>query len=99
MPPAGFEPATLVSDRPQTLALDRSAIGIGRIRTHIPSSQVAAELRRRAQDHQDRPVFLCFDESVNNTRGSQTVLHETLCSSIGCKAKSIGRKSTLRSGP
>ena len=29
MPPAGFEPATPGSDRPQTLALDRSATGIG----------------------------------------------------------------------
>ena len=31
MPPAEFEPATPVSDRPQTLALDRSATGIGGI--------------------------------------------------------------------
>jgi hypothetical protein len=29
MPPAGFEPAVLPSERPQTLALDRSATGIG----------------------------------------------------------------------
>ena len=29
MPPAGFEPATPASDRPQTIALDRSATGIG----------------------------------------------------------------------
>ena len=29
MPPAGFEPATPASDRPQTLSLDRSATGIG----------------------------------------------------------------------
>ena len=29
MPPAGFEPATPASDRPQTLALDRSATDIG----------------------------------------------------------------------
>ena len=29
MPPAGFEPAIPGSDRPQTLALDRSATGIG----------------------------------------------------------------------
>jgi hypothetical protein len=28
MPPLGFEPAILASDRPQTLALDRSATGI-----------------------------------------------------------------------
>ena len=28
MPPAGFEPAIPASDRPQTLALDRSATGI-----------------------------------------------------------------------
>ena len=29
MPLAGFEPATPAGDRPQTLALDRSATGIG----------------------------------------------------------------------
>ena len=29
MPPAGFEPATTTSDRPQSLALDRSVTGIG----------------------------------------------------------------------
>ena len=29
MPPAGFEPAIPTGDRPQTLALDRSATGIG----------------------------------------------------------------------
>ena len=29
MPPAGFEPAIPVGDRPQTRALDRSATGIG----------------------------------------------------------------------
>ena len=29
MPPAGFEPAVSASERPQTLALDRSATGIG----------------------------------------------------------------------
>ena len=29
MPPAGFEPETPASDRPQILALDRSATGIG----------------------------------------------------------------------
>ena len=32
MPPAGLEPATPASDRPQTLALDHSTTGIGRIR-------------------------------------------------------------------
>ena len=29
MPPAGFEPTILVSERPQTHALDRTATGIG----------------------------------------------------------------------
>jgi len=29
MPPAGFEPTILASDRPQTHALDRAANGIG----------------------------------------------------------------------
>ena len=30
MPPVGFEPAILASERPQTSALDRAATGIGR---------------------------------------------------------------------
>jgi hypothetical protein len=29
MPPVGFEPTILVSERPQTHALDRTATGIG----------------------------------------------------------------------
>jgi hypothetical protein len=29
MPPAGFEPATPATERPQTHALDRAATGIG----------------------------------------------------------------------
>jgi hypothetical protein len=39
-PPAGFKPATIASDRLQTLALDRSATGI---RTLSPSNHVAAD--------------------------------------------------------
>jgi hypothetical protein len=31
MPPVGFEPMILVSERPQTHALDRAATGIGLI--------------------------------------------------------------------
>jgi hypothetical protein len=31
MPPVGFEPIILVSERPQTHALDRTATGIGNI--------------------------------------------------------------------
>ena len=31
MPSAGFEAATPASERPQTLALDRSATGIGKV--------------------------------------------------------------------
>ena len=38
IPPAGFEPATPASDRPQTLALDRSATGIARDWILGPSS-------------------------------------------------------------
>ena len=34
MPPAGFEPATPASDRPQALALDLSATGIGCVIKH-----------------------------------------------------------------
>ena len=33
MPPAGFEPAIPAGERPQTYALDRTATGIGRIRS------------------------------------------------------------------
>jgi hypothetical protein len=32
MPPIGFEPATPTSDRPQILALDRSATGVARFK-------------------------------------------------------------------
>ena len=35
MPPAVFEPATPASDRPQTLALDSSATGIGKRFPHF----------------------------------------------------------------
>jgi hypothetical protein len=31
MPPVGFEPTILVSERPQTQALDRTATGIGKL--------------------------------------------------------------------
>jgi hypothetical protein len=31
MPPAGFEPTILVSERPKTHALDRKATGIGSV--------------------------------------------------------------------
>jgi len=31
MPPAGFEPTNLAKERPQTHALDRAAIGIGKL--------------------------------------------------------------------
>jgi hypothetical protein len=34
---AGFEPASPANERPQTLALDRTATEIGRIRTRNPS--------------------------------------------------------------
>jgi hypothetical protein len=34
MPQAGFEPTVLVSERPQTHALDRTASGIGNKRTN-----------------------------------------------------------------
>ena len=40
MLPAGFEPATPASDRPQTLVLDRSTTGIGGIR--FPTAQPVA---------------------------------------------------------
>jgi hypothetical protein len=38
MPPAEFKPATPASDRPQTLALDRSTTGISRDSIPGPSS-------------------------------------------------------------
>jgi hypothetical protein len=34
MPPVGFEPMILVSERPQTHALDRAATGIGAMKTY-----------------------------------------------------------------
>jgi hypothetical protein len=34
MPPAGFETAIPVSERPQTHALDRAATGIGAVHTY-----------------------------------------------------------------
>ena len=34
MPPAGFEPAIPAGERPPTLALDRSATGIGNYRLY-----------------------------------------------------------------
>ena len=36
MPPAGFEPVIPTSDRPQILALDRSATGIGTCINNVP---------------------------------------------------------------
>ena len=39
MPPAGFEPETPASDRPQTLALDRSATGIRTLESAIPVTE------------------------------------------------------------
>ena len=35
MPPAGFEPAVPPSERPQILALDRSAIEIGTLKYYL----------------------------------------------------------------
>ena len=37
MPPTGFEPAIAASERPQSHALDRPAIGIGLLLTYCPS--------------------------------------------------------------
>ena len=43
--PAGFKPIILASERPLTFALDRSATGIGRIRTRNPSKRKASDPR------------------------------------------------------
>ena len=53
MPPVGFEPTILVSERPQTHALDRTATGIG-VRTRNPSKRAAADPRLRPCGHWDR---------------------------------------------
>ena len=53
MSPVGFEPTILVSERSQTHALDRTAIGIG-IRTHDPSKQAAEDPPLRPHGHWDR---------------------------------------------
>jgi hypothetical protein len=65
MPPAGFELAIPVTDRPQALALDSSATGIGRIRTsdHPSSRQSLYWLRHPGcmDSHcpQDSSAFHC----------------------------------------
>ena len=48
MPPTGFKPAILASDRPQTLALDRSAIGIGQGFDPLTIQSVASHYTDRA---------------------------------------------------
>ena len=53
MPPEGFKPATAASDRPQTIALDRSATGIGRNRTRNPSKPATADTRVIPLGHWD----------------------------------------------
>jgi hypothetical protein len=50
MPLPEFEPVTSASDRPQTLALDRSATGI---RTRSPSKRSVADPRLRPLGHWD----------------------------------------------
>jgi hypothetical protein len=40
MPQVGFEITILESDRPQTHALDRTATGIGLLRTYNPEFQI-----------------------------------------------------------
>ena len=54
MPPVGFEPTILVSERPKTHALDHAATEIG-IRTRDPSNRAAADLRIRPRGHRDEP--------------------------------------------
>ena len=44
MPPAGFEPAILAGERRQTLALDRSATGIG---IYLPYTDVNGVRKRQ----------------------------------------------------
>ena len=48
MRPAGFETATPASDRPLTLALDRSVTGSGRIQTCSPSKRSASDTGLRS---------------------------------------------------
>ena len=54
MSPAGFKPATPASHRPQTLALDRSATGIGRDSIAGPSSPQPVAIPTDLS----RPVYL-----------------------------------------
>ena len=56
MPPAGFEPGTPTSDRPQILGLDRSATGIP---NRHASNQAAADQRLRRYGYRDRLFVLC----------------------------------------
>ena len=48
---AGFEPAILAGDRPQTLALNRSATGIGILLNLIIEKYVTRSFRGRYQDY------------------------------------------------
>ena len=54
LPAAVFKPATPVSDRLQTLALDRSATGTGQIRTRNFSKRAATSPHPMSLDHWDR---------------------------------------------
>jgi hypothetical protein len=52
-PPVGLEPTILISERPKTHALDRTATGIG-IQTHDSSKRAAEDPRLRPHGHWDR---------------------------------------------
>jgi hypothetical protein len=47
MPPAGFELAIPTGERPQTHALDRAAIGIGKISNNSPKTETSQQLPYR----------------------------------------------------
>ena len=76
MPPTGFQPANPANDRPHTLALDRTAIGIGRF--DCPGR---SESPYRLSHPCQRLVivivaFLCFESSHVLVISPESVIQE-----------------------
>ena len=72
MPPAGFETAIPASDRRQTLALDRSGIGLASVDDTCVNTHNTPEFR---------PVFsaLCVWSERKHTGGTNTITTHTGC--------------------
>ena len=84
-PPAGFEPAIPVSDRPQILALDRSATGIGGIRSPYRSACSESLYRLRSPGPHTAMIGKQLDndkEKTTDMRNLGTHLHTVRCKQI-----------------